>query len=61
MPGHQLVVMEQKEKAETVLLESEKEAACQDHAPNPPPKKKKEKKITTLAPLDTWEPLKELH
>lgn len=44
VPGHQLAVMEQKEKAETVLLESEKEAACQDHAPNPPPKNKKKKR-----------------
>lgn len=42
VPGHQPVVMEQKEKAEMVLLESEKEAACQDPAPaHPTPQKRK--------------------
>lgn len=41
VPGQQLAVMEQKEKAQTVLLESEKEEARQDHAPASPPLSKK--------------------
>lgn len=44
VPGHQLAVMEQKEKAEIVLLESEKEATCQDHTPTLLQKKRKQPK-----------------